>query len=41
MRNYDLYPHTPVYTIKDLLNFCANEYGKKEAFAYTRVRIHI
>lgn len=34
MRNYDLYHHTPVYTIKELLNFCANEYGKKEVFAY-------
>lgn len=34
MKNYDLYSHTPVYTIKELLDFCANEYGEKEAFAY-------
>lgn len=34
MKNYDLYSHTPVYTIKELLNFCVSEYGEKEAFAY-------
>lgn len=34
MKNYDLYNHTPVYTTKELLNFCVNEYGEKEAFAY-------
>lgn len=34
MKNYDLYSHIPVYTIKELLDFCANEYGEKEAFAY-------
>lgn len=34
MKNYDLYSNTPVYTIKELLEFCVNEYGEKEAFAY-------
>lgn len=34
MHNYDLYNHTPVYTTKELLNFCVKEYGEKEAFAY-------
>lgn len=34
MKNYDLYSHTPVYTIKELLNFCVSKYGEKEAFAY-------
>ncbi len=34
MRNYDLYNHTPVYTTKELLDFCITKYGAKEAFAY-------
>lgn len=34
MKNYDLYKHTPIYTTKELLNFCLTEYGEKEAFAY-------
>ena len=34
MKNYDLYSHTPIYTIRELLDFCANEYGEKEVFAY-------
>ena len=34
MKNYDLYKHTPVYTIKELLDFCVSEYRDKEAFAY-------
>ena len=34
MKNYDLYDHTQVYTTKELLDFCVNEYGEKEAFAY-------
>ena len=34
MKNYNLYHHTPVYTTKELLDFCATEYGSKEAFAY-------
>lgn len=34
MKNYDLYKHTPMDTIKGLLDFCATEYGEKEAFAY-------
>ena len=34
LNNYDFYKHTPVYTTKELLNFCVSEYGEKEAFAY-------
>ncbi len=34
MKNYNLYKHTPVYTTKELLDFCVTEYGEKEAFAY-------
>lgn len=34
MNNYSLYKHTPVYTTKELLDFCVTEYGEKEAFAY-------
>lgn len=34
MKNYDLYKHTPMDTIKGLLDFCAKEYREKEAFAY-------
>ncbi len=34
MHNYDLYNHTPVYTTKELLDFCVSEYGDREAFAY-------
>ena len=34
MKNYDLYKHTPIYTTKELLDFCVTEYGEKEAFAY-------
>lgn len=38
MKNYDLYDHTPVYTTKELLDFCVNEYSEKEAFAYQNKR---
>lgn len=34
MKKYNLYEHIPVYTIKELLGFCATEYGKKRAFTY-------
>ncbi len=34
MKNYKLYQHTPVYTTKELLNFCVTEYSEKEAFSY-------
>lgn len=34
MKNYNLYEHTPVHTIKELLDFCATEFDKKEAFTY-------
>lgn len=34
MKNYDLYKHLFVYTIKELLDFCVREHGEKEAFAY-------
>lgn len=34
MKNYDLYKHTQVNTIKELLNYCVAEYGGKETFTY-------
>ncbi len=34
LKNYDFYKHTPVYTTKELLDFCVKEYDEKEAFAY-------
>lgn len=34
MSNYDLYKHTPVYTTKELLDFCVAEYSDKEVFTY-------
>lgn len=34
MNNYNLYKHTPIYTTKELLDFCVSKYGEKEAFAY-------
>ena len=34
MKNYELYKHLSVFTIKELLDFCATEYDNKEAFAY-------
>ena len=34
MNNYGLYKHLPVYTAKELLDFCANKHGDKSAFAY-------
>lgn len=34
MKSYSIYEHTPVYTSKELLGFCASEYGEKETFAY-------
>ena len=34
MNNYGLYQHTPVYTTKELLDFCVTEYDNKEAFTY-------
>lgn len=36
MKNYELYKHTPVYTIRQLLDFCAETYDGKEAFAYLK-----
>lgn len=41
MKNYALYDHTPVCTIRELLNFCAVEYDKKEAFAYQNKKQNI
>ena len=38
MHNYDLYKHSPVYTTKELLEFCVKEYSDKEAFAYQNRR---
>jgi len=34
MKKYAYYLHTPVYTTKELLDFCATEHLEKEAFAY-------
>ena len=34
MKNYALYNHNSIFTLRELLSFCANEYGTKEAFAY-------
>lgn len=34
IKNYNLYNHDRVYTMKELLNFCVNRYGEKEAFSY-------
>lgn len=34
MKKYNLYKHTPIYTIKELLDFCVTAYSSKEAFAY-------
>lgn len=32
--NYPYYEHTPVYTLKELLAFCAEKHGTKPAFQY-------
>ena len=34
MKNYPYYEHISVYTIKQLLEFCANKYESKAAFVY-------
>ncbi len=34
MKNYELYKHSSVFTIKELLNFCVTAYGSKDAFAF-------
>ena len=34
MKNYSYYKHLPVYTTKELLDFCVSKYGEKEAFVY-------
>lgn len=34
MNNYAYYKHLPVYTTKELLNFCVTKHRNKEAFAY-------
>lgn len=34
MKQYELYKHTPVYTLKELLSFCAEKHGVKPAFQY-------
>lgn len=33
-KTYGLYQHVPVYTTKELLDFCVRQHGEKEAFAY-------
>ena len=35
LKNYDLYNHTKVSTIKELLNYCTDCHGHKTAFMYT------
>lgn len=35
LKNYDLYNHTKVSTIKELLNYCADHHEHKTAFMYT------
>lgn len=34
LKNYELYKHTPVYTIKELVSRCAEKYNKRPAFLY-------
>ncbi len=34
MKKYKYYPHTPIYTTKQLLEFCVEKYGDKSAFSY-------
>lgn len=34
MKNYPLYQHTPVDSIKELLTFCEKQYGELTAFAF-------
>lgn len=34
MQNYSLYEHLSVYTTKELLDFCVQQYGDTKAFAY-------
>lgn len=34
LKQYDLYSHTKVSTIKELLDYCADSYGEKTAFIY-------
>ena len=36
MKNYPLYEHKQIYTLKEMLDLCAKEYGEKTAFAYPR-----
>lgn len=36
MKKYEFYKHTPVYTIRQLLDFCAENYDDREAFAYLK-----
>ena len=35
MKNYSYYEHTPIYTIKELLAFCAAKYGERIALKYS------
>lgn len=34
MKKYELYNHTPIYTTKELLDFCTKKYRSKETFVY-------
>ncbi len=36
MKNYDLYKHEQLFTIRELVDYCAKSYGDKTAFMYSR-----
>lgn len=36
LRNYDLYKHEKINTLKELLSYCAEKHGSKNAFIYQR-----
>lgn len=41
MKNYDLYPHRRINTLKEMLSFCTDSYGDKPAFQYAKRKIEI
>lgn len=41
MKNYPLYEHTLVPTLKDLLSYCVEKHGNKPAFQYADRKINI
>ncbi len=40
-KNYEIYKHTPVYSIKELLHFCAEKHNSKPAFMYQQRKLDI